>query len=77
MSNYSSRMLFQEINGTDFKTYKDLQEAILAKFNEHLADFPPRYSYLQLIDWGTQNGWIASNGSGYVIRYADTGVGSR
>ena len=78
MTSYSSRDLFSELEsgqqGKSFSNYGCLQQAVLDKFNEHLADFPPRYSYLQLIEWGERQGWISSESSGYRIHVQESGV---
>lgn len=58
MGRFSSRDLFEQLNGRKFATYRKLEEGILTIFNEHLADFPPQYSYRQLIEWGARNNWI-------------------
>lgn len=58
MDHVSSRDLFKPLDGREFDDYQQLQDAILSVFNQHLAAAPPRYSYLQLIEWGKRNSWI-------------------
>jgi hypothetical protein len=54
----SAREFFSALDGQEYDTYRQLQEAVRRQFNEHLADFPPQYSYLQLIEWGERQRWI-------------------
>jgi len=58
MDRVSSRDLFKRLDGQVFDNYQQLQEAVLRVFNQYLAAAPPRYSYLQLIEWGKRNSWI-------------------
>lgn len=68
MSQVQLPSVFGELDGQRFPTYQQLQEAILAAFNRHLAEFPPGYSYLQLIEWGARQNWIVpTDGNGFRI----------
>lgn len=58
MERFSSKDLFEKLNGCKFQNYRDLEKSVLMLFNEHLPDFPPSYSYRQLIEWGEQNRWV-------------------
>ena len=64
MIELSVRDLFRELEGTTYPDYRTMQEAVLNLFNRHVRAFPPRYSYLQLIAWGEEQGWIRPTGDG-------------
>ena len=55
---FSSRGFFEKLSGSEYPTHRKLEEAILALFNEHLVNLPPRYSYRDLIEWGERNNCI-------------------
>lgn len=59
----SSRELFQSLEGQEFADYRAIHDAVLKLFNGNLLDFPPGYSYLQLLMWAKEQGWIAPCGS--------------
>lgn len=64
----ASHCVFTELNGRAFATYRALEEAVLKEFNNNLADFPPGYTYRNLIEWGEQKRWIQKVGQrGYAI----------
>lgn len=64
----TSKEFFGNLNGTEFKTFRELQAAVLDQFNRNLEQFPSHYSYIQLIDWAKRNRWIvSSDGQGFRI----------
>jgi hypothetical protein len=68
----TSREFFGELQGQEFRSFQELQQTILRAFNERLEQFPPQYSYLQLIDWGKRNQWIVSvDGKGFRIQVSE------
>ncbi len=69
MNRLSARDFFAQLNGHEYETYRQLQEAVRVRFNERLADFPPQYSYLQLVEWGERQSWIVpSEGTRFRIQ---------
>lgn len=66
MPRFSSRDLFAALDGQVFRTQRDLQTAVLELYNRHLADFPPDYGYVELVEWGISNGWVIPDEGGGV-----------
>ncbi len=69
MEGISSKDLYRKLEGRDYPTYRELHDAVLTVFNQHLTQFPPGYSYLQFLEWGKRKRWIKSvNGSGFRVK---------
>ena len=65
--------LFGKLNGNTYATYRELEEGIVGLFNRHLMEFPPHYSYRQLIEWVQRNNWIlGSEETGFRIHVEGT-----
>jgi hypothetical protein len=67
--------ILEELDGQRFDSYRILEECVVELFNRHLAEFPPNYSYKELLKWGTQNDLIAYDAGGNVyvvnVKYRD------
>lgn len=64
---YSTEDLFREIDGEEYGSYRELEEAVIALFNAHLEDFPPHYSYRDAIVWADRNEWLRPSGSRFTV----------
>ena len=58
MARITSRDIFQGLDGQNFSDFKALQSAVLVEFNKHVLDFPPGYTYIDMLDRGFENEWI-------------------
>ncbi|MCW3101542.1 MAG: hypothetical protein JWL77_7160 [Chthonomonadaceae bacterium] len=57
------------LNGKAFESYRSLQQELLDRYNDHLTEFPPHYSFAQFVEWFQRNNWIREEGArGYVIQ---------
>ena len=54
----ASSKIFAKLHGRTFKTYADLEQAALALFDEHIAEFSPPYDCSQLLELGARKDWI-------------------
>jgi hypothetical protein len=67
MAQLTSKALYGKIDGQRFGSFEDLERAIVQVYNEHLNEFPPGYSYRQLLEWGNQNQWIVRDDGGFKV----------
>jgi hypothetical protein len=67
-----TREFFAPLSGHEFRSYRDLENEIVKRFNAQLEEFPPHYSYQQLIRWGQRQGVIEpTEYQGYRIEIGD------
>lgn len=50
--------LFQALTGRTYPSYRAFESDVITVFNEHLAAFPPHYSYRDAISWAQRRGWL-------------------
>ncbi len=73
MPQVTSRELLQPLDGRVFATDRELHEAVLEIFNQHLSELPPGYYYTQLIEWARRQEWILRTDSGYRVQLTQPG----
>lgn len=61
--------LFAPLDGRTFEGELAFQQAVIARFNEHLNEFPPHYSYRDAITWARRQGWLRVEGSSITIAF--------
>ena len=47
-----------QLEGRQFSTYRDLQEAVVSLFNQNLSRFPSGYTYRHVLEAAIKNNWI-------------------
>lgn len=65
---YTTEDLFREIDGKEYDSYRELEEAVIALFNQHLQDFPPHYSYRHAITWADRNRWLQPTNGRFTVK---------
>jgi hypothetical protein len=60
--------LFKEIDGMYFASRRELEGAVLERFNQHVAELPVGYSYKDAIDGARSRGWLITNGDGHGVK---------
>ena len=58
MATLTFREILQELNGSEFNSDRELQEAVRQVFNRRVLDFPPGYTHFDVIKRGLDNNWI-------------------
>ncbi|HLN97714.1 MAG TPA: hypothetical protein VK208_04570 [Pyrinomonadaceae bacterium] len=64
MQKFMAKNFFGDLDGHNFSSYRELEENILTVFNKYRGNFPPRYSYRDLIEWALDNQWIIEESNG-------------
>lgn len=59
--------LFASLDGQEFRTYVDFDQAVQAALRAHRSAFPLTYTPRQAISWARQNGWIKDSNDGLLI----------
>jgi hypothetical protein len=67
MAGVTLRDLFMSLNQQSFNTRQDLEEAVLAVFNEHVTELPAGFSYQDAIDGARAAGWLHASGNGHGV----------
>jgi hypothetical protein len=57
-SEFTIEDLFREMDGEDFESYREFEQAVIDRFNQHLDEFPPHYDYRDAITWADRNRWL-------------------
>jgi len=65
---WSSREIFQRLDGYVFASFRDLESELLQRFNENIDQIPPGYSYRQLIGLAEERGWLIHTGQEFKIQ---------
>jgi hypothetical protein len=66
-SSYTTEDLFREIDGQEYGSYREFEQAVISLFNQHLHDFPPHYSYRDAIVWADRNHWLRPNDGRFTV----------
>lgn len=61
---FSSRKLFQQLDGQVFSSYRDLERQAGELFSSHVESFPGQYSLRRLLELGERKKWIVQLSSG-------------
>lgn len=64
---YTTEDLFREIDGKEYRSYRELEEEVIHLFNRHLGDFPPHYSYRDAIAWADHKRWLHPQAGRFVV----------
>jgi len=56
-----SRKVLSGLEDQTFHDYRALRDAVLAKFNKHIREYPPGYTYLDTLERGFENNWIVKH----------------
>lgn len=59
--------LFASLDGQEFRSYVDFDQAVHAALQAHRSAFPLTYTPRQAISWARQNGWIKDSNDVLVI----------
>lgn len=66
-STLRSSDFFRPYVGQVFPRYNDLREQIRRDFNARIAEVPPNFSYLLLMDWAKEYKWIERVDQGFKV----------
>jgi hypothetical protein len=64
---YTVEDLFLEMSGKEYPSYRELENAVITRFNAHLGDFPPHYSYRDAISWADRKRWLQPHGGRFTV----------
>jgi hypothetical protein len=64
---YTTEDLFRELDGQNYGSYRELEQAVIGVFNQHLEDFPPHYTYRDAITWADRRGWLTPTNGGFGV----------
>jgi hypothetical protein len=64
---FTPRELFAELPQRSFDDYQSFERLFVKRFNEHVFDFPPGYSWREALDWGTRHHVVRRDGERIVI----------
>lgn len=59
--------LFAGLEGKEFRSYVDFDQAVREALLEHRSAFPLTYTPRQAISWARQNGWIKDSSRGLLV----------
>lgn len=65
---YTTEDLFREMEGREFPSYRELEQAVIDLFNQHLQDFPPHYSYRDAIVWADRQRWLRPDQGRFTVK---------
>ncbi len=50
--------ILHDLEGQEFRSYRELLDAVRKVFNQHVLEFPPGYTHLDVLEYGQKNNWI-------------------
>lgn len=64
---FTPNELFAEIGDRRFDDYASFERSLVERFNAHRLDFPPGYSFTDVVQWGLRRNLVRREGSGVVV----------
>jgi hypothetical protein len=64
---FTPRELFAELPQRSFEDYQSFEQLLVERFNEHVFDFPPGYSWREALDWGMRHHLVRRDGDRIVV----------
>ena len=69
MTSVTLEELFNELNGRDFATRRELETAVVDVFNRHVSELPVGFTYEDAIEAALVAGWLDVSGfQGHGVR---------
>ena len=68
---FSTRRLFEELDGCHFDHFDLLEAAVRDLFTGHLADFPVNYDYWDALTLAETRGWLVPEEDGGLVVRVD------